>query len=89
MKPIAVKTLKKYLIWVKYDDGTNGELDLSHLAGKGIFKKWDVGGLFFKVYIDPESGAIAWDSELDICADNLYYKLKNIDPEKEFLEKVT
>ena len=88
-KPIEVKALKKYTIWVKYEDGTEGEIDLSHLAGKGVFKIWEKNSNFENVYIDKESGAITWNDQLDICADNVYYKLKKIDPEKELLKHST
>lgn len=85
-KPIKVKAFKKYTIWVKYEDGTEGEIDLSHLAGKGVFKIWETNSNFEKVYIDKESGAIAWNDQLDICADNVYYKLKKLDPEDALLK---
>jgi len=36
-KPIQVKVLPNYKLWVKYTDGVEGEIDLSHLVGKGVF----------------------------------------------------
>jgi len=33
--PIAVKPLPDYRIRIKYSDGAEGEVDFSHLAGKG------------------------------------------------------
>jgi len=50
-KPIEVKALADYKIWVKYSDGVEGEVDLSHLAGKGVFKVWNDYSAFEKVYI--------------------------------------
>jgi hypothetical protein len=56
-KPIAVKALDNYSIFVKFSDGTQGAVDLKHLAHKGIFCNWDNNHLFSQVHID-DYGAI-------------------------------
>jgi len=48
-KPIRVTTTEKYKIHLLYSDGIEGEVDLSHLKGKGVFKEWDKNNLFEKV----------------------------------------
>ncbi len=75
-KPIQVKAVKKYSIRIRYSDGASGELDLSHLAGKGIFKAWDKNDFFSKVYIDKLSKSVAWDDVIQLCPNTLYLKLK-------------
>ena len=35
IKPVAVKALVWFRIWVKFSDGVEGEVDLSHLRHKG------------------------------------------------------
>ncbi|HWO92452.1 MAG TPA: DUF2442 domain-containing protein, partial [Methylomirabilota bacterium] len=35
IRPVEVRPLAPYRIWLRYQDGTEGEVDLSHLAGKG------------------------------------------------------
>jgi hypothetical protein len=77
-RPVQVKALQKYEIWLKYSDNTEGQLDLSHLAGKPAFSEWIDSELFFKVYIDPETHAIAWNCDIELCPDSLYLKLKGI-----------
>ena len=52
VRPVEIKPLPGYRIWIEYDDGESGEIDLSHLAGKGVFKAWDEPGHFDKVRID-------------------------------------
>ncbi|MDR0536512.1 MAG: DUF2442 domain-containing protein [Tannerellaceae bacterium] len=76
-KPIEVRALRKYSIFVGFSDGTQGAVDLEHLAHKGVFKAWDTCDLFNRVYID-ECGAIAWNDELDICPDHVYLQLKGL-----------
>ena len=74
-KPINVKALGNYTIYVEFSDGVRGNVDLNHLAHKGVFHDWDKNNLFKKVHID-NYGAIAWSENIDICPDNVYLKLK-------------
>lgn len=77
-KPIQVKTINQYSIWLKFDDGTEGKVDLSHLINKPVFQNWKDADFFDRVYIDPETGAIAWDENIELCPDNMYLKIKGI-----------
>ena len=80
-EPIRVEPRKGYRIWVEYDDGASGEVDLSHNAGKGVFKVWDEPGVFEQVHI-TEDGAIGWGNELDLCPDAVYFRLTGKTPEE-------
>lgn len=82
-KPIKVKALQKYRLWLEYTDGVKGEVDLSHLAGKGVFSLWNDYTAFEHVYIG-ESGEIAWNEEVDLCSDALYLKVTGKSPEEVF-----
>lgn len=77
-KPIEVKAISNYIIWVKFSDQTEGQVDLSYLITKPIFKAWQNSDFFNKVYIDKETNAIAWDENIELCPDNIYLKLKGI-----------
>ena len=44
-----VKPLENFCLYVKYSDGTEGKVDLSEFAGKGVFALWDDYGQFEKV----------------------------------------
>ncbi|MEE9169683.1 MAG: DUF2442 domain-containing protein [bacterium] len=81
--PTEVKTLENYKIWVKYDDGIEGTVDLSHLAGKGVFSLWNDYKEFEKVFIS-KSGAIAWTDQVDICPDSIYMQITGKSPEELF-----
>ena len=39
-EPLEVKALPDSRIWIRYADGKEGEVDLSHLAGQGVFEIW-------------------------------------------------
>ena len=83
-RPIAVEALDDYKIWVKYSDGVSGIVSLAHLVGKGLFKAWENLENFKAVKIDPESHAISWGPDIDICPDNIYFEILKIDPERYF-----
>lgn len=73
-KPIAIKALSNYKIWIKYSDGVEGEVDLSYLAGKGVFSIWNDYEKFKNVKIG-EHGEVMWDENTDLCPDSIYIKL--------------
>jgi len=80
---IEVKALPNFRIWLRYDDGTEGEVDLSDLAGRGVFKAWNDAAFFNAVRI-ASHGAIEWGSDVDICADAMYLRLTGKSPEEIF-----
>lgn len=82
-KAEEVKPLDGYRIWLRYADGVEGEIDLSDLAGRGVFEAWQDRRVFETVHID-ESGAIAWEGNLDLCPDALYLRLTGKRPEEVF-----
>jgi len=73
-KILKVKPLSDYKIWVQFSDGVEGTLELSGLAGKGVFSVWNDYGKFEKVSIGS-SGELVWDDTVDLCSDALYMKL--------------
>jgi hypothetical protein len=82
-KPIQVQPRTGYRIWIAYDDGVKGEVDLAHLAGKGVFALWNNRAAFEQVYIG-ENGQIAWSDEIDLCPDALYLEITGQSPEQLF-----
>ncbi|MCL1911724.1 MAG: DUF2442 domain-containing protein [Leptospirales bacterium] len=80
-KPIEVKALDNYSIFVEFSDGVQGIVDLKHLAQKGVFNDWDNNNLFAQVHID-DYGAIVWSEEIDICPDSVYLQLKGLNFEQ-------
>ncbi len=82
-RPIQVKPLGSYQLWVRFSDGVEGIVDLSHLAGQGVFALWNDYREFQKVHIGS-SGEIAWSEEIDICPDAIYLKITGQKPEDLF-----
>jgi len=82
-RPTEVKARPKLRIWIRYDDGAEGEVDLSDLAGHGVFKAWDDRKFFEGVHLGPH-GSIEWGTEVDLCPDSVYLRLTKKSPEELF-----
>ncbi len=74
IRPTEVQAREGYRIWLRYSDGAMGELDLSRLAGRGVFQAWKDRGFFETVHVS-ESGSIAWSDDIELCPDALYMRL--------------
>ena len=82
-RPLEVKALANFRIWLRYDDGAKGEVDLSDLVGRGVFKAWDDITFFNSVRLGSH-GAIEWGADIDICPDAMYLRLTGKLPEEIF-----
>lgn len=83
MKILFVKPVSRFAIEVGFDDGTQGIVDLSDIAGRGVFSEWLKEGVFESVKI-TRSGALEWPGELDLCPDSIYMRLTGKPPEEVF-----
>ena len=81
VQPVAVEPRDGHRIWVRYSDGPEGEIDLSHLAGHGVFTAWDDRIYFEKVHV-TEHRSIAWDDQIELCPDALYMELTGLTVEE-------
>jgi len=73
---VACKPLPNYHIWIRFDDGLEGEVDLNHLVGKWVFKARDSIDFFNLVRVDPKSDTVAWGENIDLDPYVLRKKLK-------------
>ncbi len=65
-KIISCKPKANYHVWIRFDDGLEGEVDLSHLVGKGVFKAWESVNFFNQVRVDPNTETLAWGDDIDL-----------------------
>jgi len=86
--PVEVEARSDYRLWVRYADGTEGEVDLSHLAGRGVFELWSDEQKWKNVRIAAD-GAIQWNEEVELCPDATYLRLTGKSPEDLFSESTT
>ena len=66
------KHLHGYVIWLKFNDGAEGEIDLeSELAGE-VFGPLRDPALFRQFTVDPEVQTIVWKNGADLAPEFLY-----------------
>ena len=82
---VQVNPLDGFRLWLKYSDGVEGIVDLSDLAGRGVFRAWSEREVFEAVVVD-DSGAVVWPGEIDLCPDALYIRLTGRQAEEIFFE---
>jgi hypothetical protein len=83
IRPISVRALPTYRIYLEFSDGIKGEVDLSDLVGKGVFEAWNECSFFEKVHIG-EHREVKWNDNIELCPDALYLKLTGKSPEELF-----
>ena len=76
-KLIDVKPLSDFVLHLKYDDGTEGNVSLNKWATTQVFSSWSKQKNFSSVYI-PRENVVAWSSEMEMDADSFYLELKGM-----------
>ena len=73
---VAVEARPDYHIWIEFEDGLKGELSVAHLVGQGVFASWEDEAEFQRVFVDSESGTVAWPGGIDLAPDALHRRLR-------------
>lgn len=63
---LECKPRPNYRVWIRFDDGLEGEVDLSDLVGKGVFEAWKSIDFFNQVRVDPKTETLTWGDEIDL-----------------------
>ena len=74
MKITDAKPVDRFHVFLRFENGASGIVDLSHLAGRGVFRAWLQDDVFEQLSISPV-GALKWPGELDLCPDALYLQM--------------
>jgi hypothetical protein len=73
---VFVKHLGGTVLHVTFDDGAEGEIDLSkRLRLDGVFAPLNDPNYVAQVRVDEDGGTIAWPNGADIAPETLYEKL--------------
>ena len=83
MRIIEANPLEDYQLFLRFEDGTSGVVDLSAYAGRSVFSAWLRPGVFHQIHL-TESGALEWPDSIDLCPDALYLRLTGKSPEELF-----
>lgn len=78
-----VSPRENFRLFLRYDDGVSGEVDLSELVGRGVFSAWSNPDVFRQLML-TEMGHPEWPGSIDLCPDALYMQLTGKSPEEVF-----
>ncbi len=73
-KVVQVRALGGYRLYVRFDDGTAGEIDLKGRLFGPVFEPLIDEKMFQQVFVD-EFGAIAWPCGADLAPDGVHRRL--------------
>jgi hypothetical protein len=74
--PINVQVASKNTLEVLFEDGIKGQIIFNPSRFRGVFKSLEDENTFNKVFVDRETGAIAWENGLDLAPDVMYDQIK-------------
>ena len=67
VQPVAVRALEGCRIWLRYEDGVEGEVDLSHMLDSELFQNWKDRAGFESVHKDERD--VSWGEEIGLPSD--------------------
>ncbi|MCX5644869.1 MAG: DUF2442 domain-containing protein [Phycisphaerae bacterium] len=70
------KYLRDYVIWLRFNDGAEGEIDLEGELEGEVFGPLRDKQLFRKFRVDPELGTIVWENDADFAPEFLYENMR-------------
>ena len=70
------KYLHDYVIWLRFSDGAEGEIDLRDELSGEVFAPLQDLDSFRRFHVDPELQTIAWENGADLAPEFLYAQIK-------------
>jgi hypothetical protein len=70
------KYLRDYVIWLRFNDGAEGEIDLENELEGEVFGPLKDPQLFQNFRVDPELETIVWENGADLAPEFLYENMR-------------
>lgn len=70
--PTEVRVVGDHRLWLRFEDGAEGEVDLSDHRWSGVFEPLREQAFFSRVKLDPQLQTIAWPNGADIAPETLH-----------------
>ena len=68
---VDVRHVRDYIVWIKFEDGTEGEVDLTSSLRGPVFEPLRDVAYFKQVRVNPDLGTIVWPNGADIAPETL------------------
>jgi hypothetical protein len=70
------KYLHDYVIWLRFNNGAEGEIDLKDELWGEVFEPLNNLEIFKSFKVDPELETIVWENGADLAPEFLYENMK-------------
>lgn len=73
---IAARHKSDYVLWLRFTDGTEGEVDLREELWGPIFEPLLDSGYFCRFIVHPELHTVVWENGADFSPEFLYRQIR-------------
>ena len=73
---VEARFLREFVIWLRFSDGTEGEVDLAGELEGPIFEPLKDPAYFRLVSLDPSLHTITWPNGADLAPEFLYGRVR-------------
>lgn len=73
---IEARYVKGYTIWLRFEDGTEGQVDLASELHGPVFEPLKDLAYFAQVQVNSDTGTIEWPNRADFAPEFLYEKAR-------------
>ncbi|HEV7239721.1 MAG TPA: DUF2442 domain-containing protein [Thermoanaerobaculia bacterium] len=73
---IEGRYVSAYTIWLRFEDGTEGEIDLSQELHGAVFELLQKPEYFASFRVNRDTGTIEWPNGADFAPEFLYEKVR-------------
>lgn len=73
---VEVRYVRDYIVWLRFQDGTAGEVDIEPSFKGPVFEPLRDIDFFKRARVDPEIGTIVWPNGADVAPETLYERVR-------------
>lgn len=73
---VEVRHLHDFVLWLRFDDGTEGEVDLKGELWGEVFEPLNESAFFARVWVNADTGTIEWPNGADFAPEFLRAQLR-------------
>lgn len=71
---VEARHVNGYTVWLRFEDGTAGEIDLSAELHGPMFEPLQDPEYFARLQVNPDTGTVEWPNGADFAPEFLYEK---------------